>query len=36
LVEVARRLGRGFIIARAEVEEPKAAEASAGGSGSEP
>ena len=30
LVEVARRLGTGFIIARAEVEKSKAAEAAAG------
>jgi hypothetical protein len=33
LVEVARRLGTGFIIARAEVEKSKAAEATAAGSG---
>jgi hypothetical protein len=31
LVEVARRLGTGFIIARAEVEKSKAAEATPGG-----
>ena len=39
LVEVARRLGMGFIVARAEVEKSKAAEqmdAAAGGSGDAP
>jgi len=36
LVEVARRLGTGFIIARAEVEKSKAAEATAAGSGNAP
>jgi hypothetical protein len=36
LVELARRLGTGFIIARAEVEKSKAAEATAAGSGNAP
>lgn len=36
LVEVARRLGTGFIIARAEVEKSKAAEAVAGGPANAP
>jgi uncharacterized membrane protein YkgB len=36
LVEVARRLGTGFIIARAEVDKSKAAEATAAGSGNAP
>ena len=36
LVEVARRLGTAFIIARAEVEKSKAAEVAAGGSGNAP
>jgi hypothetical protein len=36
LVELARRLGTGFIIARAELEKSKAAEATAAGSGNAP